>query len=279
MVPIFRNGTFWRLSAAFLLLGPTLTLAEESRQLVKLAAGEEANAWGTTVKASKPSVLLLSLSSELSTVAVIDGAVSQGKQKARSGDALVTTLEGNKTQLLKFDARRLAATLPPEWLAEAAAPLAATAAKQKRQRYWGLIEPASLNASAPVAPAVEAVRSSYLGNDAIVSLRREAKGNPQTLAALTAKRFAAALAAHDAATVAALIDPKPFTDSGVEAKSWQAARNAFAEKLTRDAALTGAMATEPAAVAADNTAFDTRGYRIRLVPRDRAMFVAAVEVL
>ncbi len=147
-----------------------------------------------------------------------------------------------------------------------------------KQRYWGLIEPVNLNVSAPVAPAMEAVRTSYLGNDAIAALRREANGNPQILAALTAKRFASALASRDSATVASLIDPKPFTDTGAEVEAWQAARSAFATKLVADSALTGAMAAEPAAVADDQTAFDAGSYRIRLVPRDRAIFVAAVEM-
>jgi hypothetical protein len=126
---------------------------------------------------------------------------------------------------------------------------------------------------------VEAVRSSYLGNDAIAVLRRKAGGNPKTLAALTAQRFAAALVARDTATVSALIDPKPFTDTGAATMAWQSARDAFASTLVQDASLVAAMAKEPAVVATDQTAFDTGGYRIHLVPRDRAMFVTAVEAL
>jgi hypothetical protein len=279
MEPKLRIGAFWKLAMAMALLGPGLANAGESRRLVKLAAGEETDAWGTVVKAGRPSVLLLSLSSEFTTIAVLDGEVSQGKLKGSAGDALVTPVDGKTTRLLTFDARRLVATLPPEWLADAKAPLDAVAARQAKQRFWGLVRPVNLNASAPVSPAMEAVRASYLGNDAITSLRREAQGNPQTLAVLTAKRFAAALAARDAATVATLIDPKPFTESGAGAEVWQSARGAFASKLVTDAALTRAMASEPAAVAGDQTAFDAGGYRIRIVPRDRAMFVTAVEAM
>jgi hypothetical protein len=261
------------------LLGMAQVYAEPSRQLVKLGAGEEARAWGTTVKASSPSLLLLLLSSELATVAVLDGSVVQGGQVGKAGDALVTPLEGRKTQRLQFDARRLAATLPPEWMLDTKAPLEAIAAKQQRKRYWGLLEPVNLNASAPISPAMEAVRSGYLNNEPIAMLRRESQGNPQQLAQLTAKRFAAAMVARDARTIAALIDPKPFTDTGTTAAAWQAARERFAQRLASDSALTGAMATEPAAVANDQTAFDAGGYRIRLVPRDRALFVMSVEAL
>lgn len=275
---MFSRGTILRLGAAMLLLGPAFSHAEGSRRIVKLAAGEEADAWGTVVTARQPAVLLLSLSSELATVAVLDGVVTQGRLKARPGEALVTPLDSGRTQRLQFDARRLIATLPPEWAADAGQPLDIVAARQARQRYWGLLEPAQVNASAPVPPAMEAVRSSYLSHDAIAVLRREAAGNPQTLASLTAKRFAAALAAHDARTVSALIDPKPFTDTGASSVAWQSARDAFAMRLTADAALTSAMTTEPAAVPDDQTAFDAGSYRIRIVPRDRAMFVAAVEM-
>jgi hypothetical protein len=273
----FSKSMFWRLGAALLLLSPALAQAEGSKRLLKLATGEETAVWGVVVKAKKPSVLLLSLSSEFTSIAVLDGAITQGAKVARSGDALVTAIDGNKTQQLQFDARRLAGTMSPEWLADAGTPLEAVAARQKRHRYWGLIEPVNLNASAPISPVMEPVRSSYLNQDAIVSLRREARGNPQVLAALTAKRFASALAARDVATVSALIDPKPFTDTGASADAWRAARDAFAVKLTRDAALIRAMAAEPAAVADDQTAFDSGIYRIHLVPRDRALFVTSVE--
>lgn len=268
-----------RMAAALLLLGPVMAHADDSRRIVKLAAGEQTIAWGTAVTASTPAVLLLSLSSELATVAVLEGTITHGNQAAAAGDALVTPLESGKTRRLQFDARRLAATLPAEWLADAGASLDVVAARQEKKRFWGLLETANLNASAPVAPAVEAMRSSYLGNDAIAMLRREAAGNPQALAALTARRFAAALAARDAATVSALIDPKPFTDTGAAPAAWQSARDNFAASLTEDASLVAAMAKVPDAVATDQTAFDTSGYRIRVVPRDRAVFVTAVEAL
>jgi hypothetical protein len=273
----FSRGMCWRLGTAMLLLASSLAVADDNRRLVKLAAGEEITAWGIAVKASEPSTLLLSLSSEFATTAVLDGTVAQGGQMGKPGDALVTALDGNQTQRLQFDARRLAGTLPPEWLADAKSALDAIAVKQAKQRFWGLIEPVNLNASAPVSPVIEPVRSSYLSHDAIVSLRRGAKGNPQALAALTAKRFAAALATQDAATVSALIDPKPFTDTGASAEAWQAARARFAAKLIGDAGLTRAMAGEPTAVPNDQTAFDAGRYRIQLIPRDRALFVMSVE--
>lgn len=274
-----RMGVFWQLGVVLLLLATTLAHADDSRRLVKLAAGEEVDAWGVVVKASAPSVLLLSLSSEFSTVAVLDGAVTQGDIAGQPGDALVTALDGGKTRQLQFDARRLVATLQPDWLAEVKAPLGAVAAKQAKQRFWGLVQPVNLNANAPASAQMEGVRQSYLGNPTIASLRRESAGNTQLLASLTATRFAAAVAASDTSAIADLIDPLPFTETGAEAASWQLARDSFAQQVADDGALKRAMAAAPVAVANDQTAFDAGGYRIHVVPRDRAMFVSAVEAL
>lgn len=265
--------------ALLLMLGTGTAFADPAREMIRLEAGEERVVQGSNVRASTPSLALVSLSSEFATIAVIDGALSLGEQSAKSGEALVTTIDSGTTQKLRFDARRLAVSLPPQWLADAQAPLDAIAARQKRQRFWGLIEPAGINASAPVSPEMETVRASYLVNPAITALRQEAKGEPVKLAALTAKRFATALAARDTKTVAALIDPKPFTDTGADADAWQKAREGFAAQIADDAMLAAAMSAEPVAVADDQTAFDAGGYRIRLVPRDRALFVQSVEKL
>lgn len=258
---------------------PGVAVAEPARQLVKLEAGQSGQFQGVSLTSGPGATALVSLSSEFVTVAVIDGVLSEGGIDARAGEALVAPIDGGKVRRFGFDARRLAATMQPEWLADAQAGLDRIAARQKHQRFWGLIERTNVNATAPRSHEMEVARTGYLGNATITALRQEAKGNPQALAAATAKRFAAALAAHDATTVADLIDPKSFTDTGAATDAWQAARASFAERLVADPALAAAMASEPAAVASDQTAFDAGGYRIRLIPRDRAMFVSSVEAL
>lgn len=253
--------------------------AEPVRQLVKLEAGQSAQAYGAELTSSGGATALVSLSSEFVTVAVIEGALSERGTAAKAGEALIAPIDGGKIQRFGFDAQRLAATMAPEWLATTKPALDQIAVRQKRQRFWGVIERTNVNTSAPKSREMEAARSGYLGNATITALRQEAKGNPQMLAVVTAKRFAVALAAHDAATVADLIDPKSFTDTGADTGAWQAARGSFAAKLVADDALVAAMTSEPAAVASDQTAFDAGGYRIRLIPRDRAMFVMSVEAL
>lgn len=253
---------------------------QSDRQLLTFAAGDSKDVQGVALRAVAPGSALLLTSSELITVAVIDGALTSGRLTAHAGQALVLTIDGGKISRFGFDAERLGATMPPEWAGDAVPKLAALVAHQKRRRFWGLDEPARVNASAPVSASVEAVRVTYLGNDTVVALRREANGNLDTLAQLTAKRFAEALAARDAGTVADLIDPKPFTDSGASRATWQMARLNFAQTLTQDDSLVAAMASEPTPVADDKSSFDAASaYRIRLVPRDRAIFIAAVEPL
>jgi len=262
-----------------LAIGGPAAAQEATRQFRSLAAGETVDLFGARVAAPEAAKAVFSLSSELVAVAVIEGSVTEDGLPARAGEVLVAPVDGGKVRRFRFDARRLAATLPPEWAREAEAPLRQIAERQQRLRFWGMLEPVNLNVSAPVRPDLEPVRQSYLGSDVVARLRREAGGDPAKLAGLTARRFAAALAAGDAATAAELLDPKPFTDTGADANAWRDARLAFAGRLVADRALAGAMASEPAAVAGDQTAFDAGGYRIHLMPRDRALFVTTVEKL
>lgn len=274
-----NRATVISVCVAFLAAGPALAQPGGDRILLKIEATEQASAFGLTWRASTPSLAIVSLSSELVTIAVVDGALSQDSIVAHAGQAIVTPIDKGRPQRFGFDARRLAATLPPDWANQTSALLERIAARQARQRFWGLIEPVNTNASAPVVPQFETVRASYLNNATIVAIRREAKEDAQALARLTAAAFAKAIAERDPEAVAALIDPKPFTDSNAIADDWQAARIGFANRLMRDAALVAALATVPMPVAADQTAFDAGGYRIKIVPRDRAMFVQSVEVL
>ena len=252
--------------------------AQSHRRMLKLADGESLSAFGVEIHAQTPTVAVLSLSTEMVTIAVVSGQLAIGATRARAGEALVTPIDGSQTHLFGYDAERLAASLPPAWAQEMTAPLQQLALRQKRLKFWGLIEPVRINATSPSAPNVEIVRQSYLGNETIIGLRRAAHGQPQALAGLTVKKFAESLAAGDATSVAHLLDPKPFTDSGADEASWQAARLGFAQNLVKDAVLRHAMAALPDANATSGNSFEAGGaYRIQLVMRDRAMFVSAVE--
>lgn len=264
-------------SALAFALGVPAAAQSDGKQWLTLTDGESRELYGATYTARGPVQAVAILSSEMATVAVVEGILASGKQRAGPGEALVTPVVG-KTQRFAYDAARLKPTLRPEWLATAAAPLDAIAAQQKRAKFWGRLEPAGVNAAAPISPAVESVRQSYLANATITDLRRRAGGNMERLAPLTAQAFTTAIAQGDTRAVAALIDPKPFTDTGAGAESWQPARDAFATRLTGDGALKAAFGSGESAVdPANAAAYIAGGYRITLIKRDSALFVASVE--
>lgn len=254
----------------------------EQRQLVIMTAGEQRELFGTSYRAVEPARAIVVLSSEMVTAAVLEGTLEQGGITAQAGEALVTPIESSRTRRYGFDARRLAASLPPQWAGEAEAPLTMLTERQRRRAFWGLIEPVGVNATAPVAPEAEAFRSAYLANATVLALRRKAGGDRQQLAALTVQRFTAALAAGDAGTIADLIDPLPFTQASADPAVWLPARRSFAAGLAADRALADALAAGITAAgdSADNAIFEAGGtFRIALVQRDRALFIAAVEPL
>lgn len=267
------------LAAAVLACAATPAAAQaDGKQWLSLADGESRELSGTTYVAHGAVQAIVVLSSEYSTVAVIDGTLAAGKLTAGPGEALVTPVENGRIERLSFDAARLKPSLRPEWLATAAEPLDRIAARQKRAKFWGRLEPAGVNAAAPASPLIESVRHGYMANPTIAELRRQADGKMAVLAELTAQKFASALAGGDTPAVAALIDPKPFTDTNAAVADWQAARVAFADSLSANTPLRTAMgAGAPTVDPANAAQFVTGGYRITLVKRDRALFVAAAE--
>lgn len=271
----------WLLTGAFALSGFAGQVQAQARhsELVTIAAGEEREVFGITFRADEPATAIIALSSELVTAAVLSGALTQGEMRAQAGEALVTPIDGQRTRRYGFDAQRLSASLPPQWQGAAEAPLADIADSQRRRAFWGMIEPVGVNAMAPVAPEAEAFRSAYLGNATILSLRRAAGGNRAQLASMTVQRFADALKAGDAATVADLIDPAPFSAASADPAVWLPARQSVAGRLAADSVLVQALARGTSANA-EGTSFEAGGaFRIALVERDRALFVAAVEPL
>lgn len=259
------------------IVGPALA-QDRHRELVTMEAGEEREVFGTSFRAEEPTTAIFALTSEMVTAAVLSGALSQGNSRAREGEALVTAIDGQGTRRYGFDAQRLSASLPIQWQSAAEPPLAALYAHQQRRAFWGLIEPVGVNAAAPIAPEAEAFRRAYLGNSTVLALRQKAAGDRAALATLTVQRFAEAAAAGDAAVLADLIDPMPFSEANPDPARWQAARAAFAAQLAADGSLARALATPATASAGNPDSFELGGtFRIALVMRDRAMFVAAVE--
>jgi len=278
MFRVVRGATALALAFAF----PVVARAEP---LLHFKAGETVSIHGQAFEARRDGVAYVSLSSEYISVAVLSGRLKSGHVAAGAGDILITPIEGARAERFMFDAARLGQTLSPDLLAEASPLLQPIAARQKRQRFLGLIEPVGLNAETPAPPAIEGLRRSYLSPDIVISLRRQAHGDAATLNRLTAERFVQAVAAQDTASVAALLDPKPFTDISADTDAWQDARTRFAAQLVAQDGLAGTLGkvnltpdpNEPDAWIIDNGTWSL--YRLRIVDRDRAAYVAALEAL
>ena len=247
-----------------------------------LGAGESLSIARMTFTAGGETRGLAALSSELLTIAVTHGRLSQGGISAGPGQALVIALDGTRTQRLYFDAARLAASLSPGARPLLAQDIAAIARGQRRARFWGAWQPLRVNARMPGPPALEAARMRYLGEPAIVAQRRASASaaDPTVRLHEVAEAFLSAWRSADAETIAALLDPAPFLSRGTAAELTPL-RRAAAASLLADPGLrnvadaqTGGADLQTKSVALSSAG---RSWRLRLVPRDRAWFVAALE--
>lgn len=132
--------------------------AAEGRELVSLNDGETRSVGGVDVTARGQTLAILVRSPALASIAVLDGTLTGGGRSAGPGQALVTPTN-QPTRRFWFDAARLVASLQPEWMAQAQPSLTRLAAVQRRQRFWGRLEPAGLNASAPFGTRVAAAQA------------------------------------------------------------------------------------------------------------------------
>lgn len=246
-------------------------------QIVEIPAGKTLDLHGSTYTAVESTTALTFISSEFFGVAVISGRLTTREASARPGDVLATVIEEARIRRYIFDAAVLSRSLNPEQHARVGSALDAIVAHQRRQQFFGRLEPVGVNVRAPGSGVVEAIRSAYMTESAIVDVRSRAKGDPALRRRFTAEAFAAALAAGDSATVGALLDPKPFTDVSLDPAIWRAARQAFAAKIVADVAARAAAATTPASLAEPLTFALGTAFTLRLVDRDRATFVAAME--
>jgi hypothetical protein len=264
-----------------LLPNPPTSAPWAPKMQITMRDGEVRQIYGTSYRAKGPTQALAVLSSEFATLAVISGTLAVDQLVAKPGQALVTPISGRRTERFTFDAARLSATLRPEWVNTSHEDLNKLAVHQRRNNFWGLYEATGVNVTSPTLPAIEAVRATYLTQPAIVVLRQEARGNLGTLATATMARFARAIGEKDIQTIAALIDPYPFTDASDDPSVWQAARIGFAQSVVADEPLAIAVAQGTSPTGELNTFLvgskDGKSYRLTLVERDRVLFVASVE--
>src|SRR4051812_31011568 len=186
-------GVLTALFAAAPVMTAAQLSAHEERQLLSLADGEAHTIGGIAYTAQGDALAILVPSPELISIAVLDGRLAAGGHMAGAGEALVTTSDG-RTRRFGFDAARLAATLRPDWAARARPPLDRIATVQRRQLFWGRIEPVGVNAAAPRGARVEVARA--------MAVQAGVTGTEARLLAAETERLRLAIAYNVAAGIA-----------------------------------------------------------------------------
>ena len=258
-----------------------------SSQLLSLKLNETIEVFGNNFTAKSDSTLIKTTSSEYVTLSVISGTLTQGvvsrRNQAKTGEAFIIPVSGQAFQKFNYDAARLMATINQEWLAQIVPILEPIAKSQRKLKFWGLLEPTSVNTAAPLPPYIERVRASYLSVPTIMELRNKSRGNPNVLQMLSAQKFKEAIAKGDIETIAALIDPLPFTDATDNAQVWLEARRNFAIQINQDSAMKAAFAngdlSQDPLIGIFFVGLEGAAYRMITVNRDSAVFVAAVEAI
>lgn len=255
----------------------------EANKLIALQANEVIEILGSSFKAKTNSQFVKNTSSEFITLAVTSGTLIHEKTKARAGEAFIVQISGQRVQKFHYDAARFLATAEPELTAQIGPSLNAIAKSQKRMNFWGLLEPTGVNTSSPLPPFIERVRATYLTAPVIIELRHKSRGDVNALQLMTAQKFKDAIGDSDVETIAALIDPLPFSDSTDNAKVWLEARRNFAIQITHDSAMKAAFANgglnQDPLIGTFFVGPEGATYRIITVNRDSAVFIGAVEAI
>jgi hypothetical protein len=252
-----------------------VTALAEGPLLLRLPAAGSAILLGASVHSGGGGTAYVAASTEFLTFADVAGDLSVRGLRLRPGQAAVIVLRTGHVRRMEFDAARLAASAPPALAEDFQVRLAPVAQDQARRRFWGLLTPTGVNARAPGSPAIETVRQTYLLNPALLDIRARAGSDTAALRRLTAERFVAAIAAGDAATAAALMDPQPFLAAG---SAWREVRGEFAGGMAGSdlsARLAGAQ------LRPDRDGYVASGpggdFSLALVMRDGVAFVSRLE--
>jgi len=251
--------------------------------IANLVAGETMEVYGFEIQAEQDSTIYLSASSEFISAACLQGAfTAEGdNDPARPGEVYVHAYSGDVTSAYEFDIERFLGSSTLAIDPEIRNSLASVMSAQSRKKFWGFLEASNTNAQAPVAPTLEAQRRDYLLAPAIISIRKEANGDAETMARLSAERFIEALALQEDQTVAALLHPAMFNTKSRTPVEWLTLRQKFAYELA-NSTLAGKM---QAAEVEDGSIEDGflislengERYHLQTEPMDAMVFVKSIQ--
>ncbi len=254
----------------------------ESGVIASLAEGDQLGVFGTDLKARADSKVFLALSSEYFVAACLGGAIESGSASAEPGQVLVLHVDQRSFETFYFDVERFLATTYLALDPEIRSTLEGVATSHARLKFWGLLSPVGRNARAPVSPAIEEIRRSYLLTPTVVRLRREAAGDSAKLARLVAERFVGGVVEKEVEPIKSLLSPLLFQGEteAYDRETWQMLRLRFVKTLV-EGSLPGDLAQSEIQATEDNNRFQIiareRTYRLSLTAIDGMHFVAALE--
>ncbi len=254
----------------------------ESGVVASLAEGDRLGVFGTDLTARADSKVFLALSSEYFTAACLGGAIESGSASAEPGQTFIVHIDRRSLETFYFDVERFLATTYLALDPEIRSTLEGVATSHARLKFWGLLRPVGLNARAPVSPAIEQIRRSYLLTPTVVRLRREAAGESAKLARLVAERFVGGLVEKDLEPIESLLSPRLFQSETqpYNRETWQRLRSRIAQTLV-DGGLPEDLAEAEIEATGDGSGFRViareRTYRLNLMKIDGMFFVEALE--
>ncbi|MEM6811815.1 MAG: hypothetical protein AAF549_05040 [Pseudomonadota bacterium] len=163
------------------------------------------------IKALQSTVVYFSQSSEFFSSAVLKGKIQDttNRKKAKTGDILTFNLNQQIVQKFQFDIERFLGSSSLIIDENIRKTLSKKSRKQSRQKYFGTLRPAGVNAQAPISPAIEATKRDYLLNDAVTTIKQ----NPcESWEKAVKTTYQKALKEKDFQTIGSLLHPKTFVE-------------------------------------------------------------------
>lgn len=161
------------------------------------------------------------MSSDTAYVVTAAGEVRLGRLKAKPGEVLILTPYGGKPVKQFFDAERFLAASATEQSGSEQTPMTPELLasfekikrKQKRAKFFGLLQPTNFNVAAPGSKEGELARRSIVGSDVIQNIRFSNLTDPEAVEREIINAFRDALLQGNAEAVASLMDPTPYGGS------------------------------------------------------------------
>jgi hypothetical protein len=191
--------------------GPAADLAQlATGQQVLLSDASGGAAFAGNDLALEGVTALAGLASEAAYLAVIDGQATAAGETAKAGWMLLFPALSDEVFAERFDAKRLAASLPDAMAVQVSAMLDAIAEEQERLIFFGRYSRTNFNVVTAGSADVEQRRRSILGGPQLTDIRFGDTSDPRAIERAVVTGLRDALLSGEPARVAEFIDPTAF---------------------------------------------------------------------